>query len=34
VNKIVNPAPSAVRLAPELGLLVQWESECCVIERP
>jgi uncharacterized radical SAM superfamily protein len=33
VNKIVNPAPSAVRLAPELGLLVQWESECCVIER-
>jgi len=33
VNKIVNPAPSAVRLATELGLLVQWEDECCVIQR-
>jgi uncharacterized radical SAM superfamily protein len=34
VNKIVNPAPSAVRLAAELGLAVQWENECCVIQRP
>jgi hypothetical protein len=33
VNKIVNPAPSAVRLATELGLAVQWEDECCVIQR-
>jgi len=33
VNKIVNPAPSAVRLASELGLRVQWETECCVIGR-
>jgi len=34
VNKIVNPAPSAVRLATELGLFIKWESECCVIQRP
>jgi uncharacterized radical SAM superfamily protein len=34
VNKIVNPAPSAVRLATELGLAVQWEDECCVIQGP
>jgi uncharacterized radical SAM superfamily protein len=34
VNKIVNPAPSAVQLAAELGLSVQWENECCVIQRP
>ena len=34
VNKIVNPAPSAVRLATELGLFVQWENECCVTQRP
>jgi len=33
VNKIVNPAPPAVQLATELGLLVQWENECCVIQR-
>ena len=33
VNKIVNPAPSAVRLAHEIGLLATWESECCVIQR-
>lgn len=34
VNKIVNPAPSAVQLAAELGLSVRWENECCVIQRP
>lgn len=34
VNKIVNPVPSAVRMATELGLQVQWENECCVIQRP
>ncbi len=34
VNKVVNPAASAVRLAKERGLDVQWESECCVIQRP
>lgn len=34
VDKIVNPAPSAVRLAAELGLSVRWENECCVIQRP
>lgn len=33
VNKIVNPAPSAVQLAAELGLSVRWENECCVIQR-
>jgi uncharacterized radical SAM superfamily protein len=33
LNKIVNPAPPAVRLARELGLLVQWEDECCVIQQ-
>lgn len=33
VNKIVNPAPSAIRKAQELQLSVQWESECCVIQR-
>jgi uncharacterized radical SAM superfamily protein len=33
VNKIVNPARSAVRTAGALGLQAQWESECCVI-RP
>jgi uncharacterized radical SAM superfamily protein len=33
VNKVVNPAPSAVRLATELGLHIEWESECCVVER-
>jgi uncharacterized radical SAM superfamily protein len=34
VNNIVNPAPSAVRLATELGLEVRWRDECCVIQRP
>jgi uncharacterized radical SAM superfamily protein len=34
VNSIVNPAPSAVRLATELGLEVRWRDECCVIQRP
>ena len=34
VNKIVNPALSAVQLAAELGLAVRWENECCVIQRP
>lgn len=34
VDKIVNPASSAVRLAEELGLSVHWEKECCVIQRP
>ncbi len=33
VNKIVNPAPSAVRLATELGFEIEWENECCVIQR-
>ena len=33
VNKIVNPAPSAVRVAEELGLSIHWENECCVIQR-
>jgi uncharacterized radical SAM superfamily protein len=33
VDKIVNPAPSAVRLATELGLEVKWEDECCAIQR-
>ena len=34
VNKIVNPAPSAISRATELGLSIAWESECCVIQRP
>lgn len=34
VDKIVNPASSAVHLAAELGLSVRWENECCVIQRP
>jgi len=34
LDKIVNPAPSAVQLAAELGLSVRWENECCVIQRP
>ena len=34
VNSIVNPSPSAVRLATELGLEVRWRDECCVIQRP
>jgi len=34
VDKIVNPAPSAVRLATELGLEIKWEDECCAIQRP
>ena len=34
VDKIVNPASSAVQMAEELGLSVQWENECCVIQRP
>jgi uncharacterized radical SAM superfamily protein len=34
VSKIVNPAPSAVQLAAELGLSVRWENECCVFQRP
>jgi len=34
INTIVNPAPSAVRKARELGLSVQWRDECCVIQRP
>lgn len=33
VNKLVNPTPPAVRLASELGLRIQWEDECCVIQR-
>ncbi|MGC8786172.1 MAG: radical SAM protein [Anaerolineae bacterium] len=33
VNKIVNPAPSAVQEAKDLLLAIQWESECCVIQR-
>lgn len=33
INTIVNPAPSAVREARELGLSVQWRDECCVIQR-
>jgi len=33
VNKIVNPAPSAVQLAPDLGLEIRWEHECCVFQR-
>jgi lipoyl synthase len=33
VNKIVNPAPSAVRLAGDLGLQIRWENECCVFQR-
>ncbi len=34
VDKIVNPAPSAVRLATELGIEIKWEDECCAIQRP
>jgi uncharacterized radical SAM superfamily protein len=34
VNKIVNPAPSAVQTAQDLDLIIQWEDECCVIQRP
>jgi hypothetical protein len=34
VDRIVNPAPSAVRLATELGIAVEWEDECCAIQRP
>ena len=34
VNKIVNPAPSAVRLATDLGWEIEWGNECCVIQRP
>jgi uncharacterized radical SAM superfamily protein len=34
VDKIVNPAPSAVRLATELRRAVKWEDECCAIQRP
>jgi uncharacterized radical SAM superfamily protein len=34
VNKIVNPAPSAVCMAEDLDLTIQWEDECCVIQRP
>lgn len=34
VDKIVNPAASAVQLAAEMGLCVRWENECCVIQRP
>lgn len=33
VNKIVNPAPSAIQEAKDLLLTIQWESECCVIQR-
>jgi uncharacterized radical SAM superfamily protein len=33
INTIVNPAPSAVREARELGLSIQWRDECCVIQR-
>jgi hypothetical protein len=32
VNKIVNPAPSAVSMATEFGLQIQWEDECCAIK--
>lgn len=31
VNTIVNPAPSAIQTATELGLTAHWEDECCVI---
>ncbi len=33
INTIVNPAPSAVRRARELGLNIMWRDECCVIQR-
>jgi uncharacterized radical SAM superfamily protein len=33
LDKVVNPAPEAVRLAREMGLQVKWENECCVIQR-
>lgn len=33
INKIVNPAPSAIRAAERLGLQIQWENECCAIQR-
>jgi uncharacterized radical SAM superfamily protein len=33
LNKIVNPAPSAVRLARDMGLAIRWEDECCVIRQ-
>jgi len=33
VNKIVNPAVSAIRLAEGLGLSARWENECCVFGR-
>jgi lipoyl synthase len=33
VNKIVNPAPSAVQLADDLGLQIRWEYECCAFQR-
>jgi len=29
INKIVNPAPSAVSLAADMGLRILWEDECC-----
>lgn len=31
VNKIVNPARTAVQAAHELGLAVEWGDECCVL---
>jgi len=31
VNKIVNPARSAVQTASTLGMQTRWESECCVM---
>jgi len=34
LDKIVNPAPTALRAAHSLGLAVKWEDECCVIHRP
>ncbi|MBC7232045.1 MAG: radical SAM protein [Chloroflexi bacterium] len=33
VNKIVNPAPAAIQEAKDLSLAIQWETECCVIQR-
>lgn len=33
VDKVVNPSRSAVAVAQELGLQVQWENECCVFPK-
>lgn len=31
VNKIVQPTPKALMLAEELGLVIKWGEECCVL---